>query len=99
MFNHGKTALIVAITLSVLGTASTAFAGGKDDDGAGHDRWEGKIGPSGQVFSSGQVQSGWIGQSSNAFAQSPAHTHLHHGHRKSTRDVLELRTPDNWPWL
>jgi hypothetical protein len=74
MFRHGKTALIVAITLSVLGTASTAFAGGKDDDGSGHDRWEGKIGPSGQVFSSGQVQSGWIGLSSDAFAQSPAHT-------------------------
>jgi len=85
MFKHGKTALIVAITLSVLGTATTAFAGGKDDDGAGHDRWEGKIGPSGQVFSSGQVQSGWIGQSRNAFAQSPAHTHVDHGHRKISR--------------
>jgi hypothetical protein len=83
MFKHGKTALIVAITLSVLGTASTVFAGGKDDDGSGHDRWEGKIGPTGQVFSSGQA--GWIGQSSNAFAQSPANTHLGHGHRKTSR--------------
>jgi hypothetical protein len=82
MFKNGKAALIVAITLSVLGAASTAFAGGKDDDGSGHDRWEGKVGPSGQVFSSGQVQSGWIGQSSNDFAQSPAPTHLDHGHRK-----------------
>jgi hypothetical protein len=80
MFKNGKTALIVAITLSVLGVASTAFAGGKDDDGAGHDRWEGKIGPTGQVFSSGQA--GWISQSDNAFAQSPAHTRLDHGHRK-----------------
>ena len=86
MFKHGKTALIVAITLSVLGTASAAFAGGKDDDGAGHDRWEGKIGPYGQVFSSGQMQSGWIGQSGNAFAQSPAHTHLDHAHRKISLD-------------
>jgi hypothetical protein len=43
MFKQGKTALIVAITLSVLGTASAAFAGGKD--GAGHDISEGKIGP------------------------------------------------------
>ena len=85
MLKRGKTALIVAITLSVLSAASTAFAGGKDDDGAGHDRWEGKVGPSGHVFSSGQLQSGWIGQSSNAFAQSPAHTHLDHGHRKISR--------------
>ena len=85
MFKNGKTALIVAITLSVLGTASAAFAGGKDDDGAGHDRWEGKIGPSGQVFSIGQAQSGWIGQSSNTFAQSPVRTHLDHGHRKISR--------------
>ena len=82
MFKHGKTALIVAITLSVLGTASAAFAGGKDDDGAGHDRSEGKIGPLGQVFSSGQLERGWIGQPSNVFAQSRAHTHLEHGHRK-----------------
>jgi hypothetical protein len=85
MFKNGKAALIVAITLSVLGAASTAFAGGKDDDGSGHDRWEGKVAPSGQVFSTGQVQSGWIGQSSNAFAQSPAPTHLDHGHRKLSR--------------
>jgi hypothetical protein len=69
MFKNGKTALVVAITLGVLGTASTAFAAGKDDDGAGHDRWEGKSGPSGQVFSSGQA--GWISQSDNAFAQAP----------------------------
>jgi hypothetical protein len=82
MFKNGKTALIVAITLSVLGAASTAFAGGKDDDGSGHDRWEGKIGSSGQVFSSGQVQSGWIGQSGNTFALSPAPTRLDHGRRK-----------------
>src|SRR5215469_14558046 len=82
MLKNGKMALIVAITLSVLGTASAAFAGGKDDDGAGHDRSEGKIGPLGQVFSSGQVERGWIGQPSNAFAQSRAHTHLDHGHRK-----------------
>jgi hypothetical protein len=85
MFKNGKTALMVAITLGVLGATSAAFAGGKDDDGAGHDRWEGKIGPYGQVFSSGQVQSGWNGQSSNAFAQSRALTHLHHGHRKISR--------------
>jgi hypothetical protein len=51
MFKQGKTALIVAITLGVLGTTTAAFAGGKDDDGAGHDRSEGKIGPLGQVFS------------------------------------------------
>ena len=50
MFKTGKAALIVAITLGVLGTASAAFAGAKDDDGAGHDRWEGKIGPLGQCF-------------------------------------------------
>jgi hypothetical protein len=85
MFKYGKTALIVAITLGVLGTASAALAGGKDDDGWGRDRDEGKIGPYGQVFSSGQVQSGWIGQSSNAFAQSPANTNLGHGHRKTSR--------------
>jgi hypothetical protein len=85
MFKTGKTALIVAITLSVLGTASAALAGGQDDDGAGHDRWEGKIGPLGQVFSGGQVQSGWISLPSNAFAQSRAHTHLDHGHRKISR--------------
>ena len=35
MFKNGKTALIVAITLGVLGTASAAFAGAKDDDGGG----------------------------------------------------------------
>jgi hypothetical protein len=83
MFKTGKTALIVAITLSVLGTASAAFAGGKDDDGWSHDRSEGKIGPTGQVFSSGQA--GWISQSDNAFAQSPAQTHLNRGHRKISR--------------
>ena len=83
MFKNGKTALIVAITLSVLGTASAAFAGGKDDDGAGHDRGEGKIGPLGQVFSSGQV--GWISQSDNAFAQSRAHAPRDHAHRKTSR--------------
>ena len=82
MFKNGKTALIAAIILSVLGTASGAFAGGKDDDGAGHDRSEGKIGPLGQVFSSGQVESGWIDQPSNVFALSRVHIHLEHGHRK-----------------
>ena len=83
MFKNGRTALIAAITLSVLGTASAAFAGGaKNDDGAGHDRWEGKIGPLGQVFSSGQVESGWIDQPSNVFALSRVHIHLEHGHRK-----------------
>ena len=66
MFNKTTIALAVALVLSY-GVA--ALAGGKDDDGAGHDRWEGKIGPSGQVFSGGQVQSGLIGQASNAFAQ------------------------------
>jgi hypothetical protein len=51
MFKIGKTALIVAIALSALGAASAAYAGGaKNDDGAGHDRWEGKIGPLGQCF-------------------------------------------------
>jgi hypothetical protein len=80
MFKPGKAALIVAIPLGVLGTASAAFAGGKDDDGAGHDRNEGKIGPMGQVFSSGQV--GWISQSDNAFAQWRAHAPRSHGHRK-----------------
>jgi hypothetical protein len=35
MFKNGKTALIVAITLGVLGTTSAAFAGAKDDDGGG----------------------------------------------------------------
>jgi hypothetical protein len=35
MLKHGKTALIVAITLSVLGATSAALAGGKDDDGGG----------------------------------------------------------------
>jgi len=85
MFKHGKTALIVAITLSVLGTASAAFAGGKDDDGAGHDRSEGKIGPLGQVFSSGQVERGWIGQPSNAFAQSREWTSTGHAHRRTSR--------------
>ena len=83
MFKTGKAALIVAITFGVLGTASAALAGAKDDDGAGHDRNEGKIGPLGQVFSSGQA--GWISQSDNAFAQSPAHTHLDRGHRKISR--------------
>jgi len=83
VFKKGKTALIAAIILSVLGTASAAFAGGaKNDDGAGHDRWEGKIGPLGQVFSSGQVESGWIDQPSNVFALSRVHIHLEHGHRK-----------------
>jgi len=85
MFKHGKTALIVAITLSVLGTASAAFAGGKDDDGAGHDSWEGKVGPTGQVFSSGQVERGWIGQPSNAFAQSREWTSTGHAHRRTSR--------------
>ena len=33
MLKHGKTALIVAITLGVLGSASAALAGAKDDDG------------------------------------------------------------------
>ena len=83
MFKHGKTALIVAITLSVLGTASAAFAGGKDDDGAGHDRSEGKVGPLGQLFSGGQV--GWNSQSDNAFAQSPVRAPRDHGHRKISR--------------
>jgi hypothetical protein len=84
MKKNGKTAMIVAITLGVLGTASAAFAGGaKNDDGAGHDRWEGKIGPLGQVFSSGQI--GWISQPGNAFAQSHAHTYIDHGHRKISR--------------
>ena len=85
MFKHGRAALIVAITLSVLGTASAAFAGGKDDDGAGHDRSEGKIGPLGQVFSSGQVERGWSGQPSNAFAQSRGWTSTGHAHRKTSR--------------
>ena len=85
MFKHGKTALIVAITLGVLGSASAAFAGGKDDDGAGHDRSEGKIGPLGQVFSSGQVERGWIGQPSNAFAQSREWTSTGHAHRRTSR--------------
>jgi hypothetical protein len=44
MFKNGKTALIVAVTLSVLGATSAAYAGG------GKDRWEGKIGPLGQCF-------------------------------------------------
>jgi|SRR5215469_8306784 len=35
MLKHGKTALIVAITLSVLGATSAALAGAKDDDGGG----------------------------------------------------------------
>ena len=83
MIKTGKAALIVAITLGVLGTASAAFAGAKDDDGAGHDRNEGKIGPLGQVFSSGQV--GWISQPGYAFAESRAHTHLDRGHRKISR--------------
>jgi hypothetical protein len=83
MFKRGKTALIVAITLSVLGTASAAFAGGKDDDGAGHDRGEGKIGPLGQVFSGGG-RAGWISQSDNAFAQSRARA-PRDAHRKISR--------------
>jgi len=33
MLKHGKTAMIVAITLGVLGSASAALAGAKDDDG------------------------------------------------------------------
>jgi hypothetical protein len=48
MFKNGKTALIVAITLSVLGTASAALAGGKDDDGWGQGGI--KTGPLGQRF-------------------------------------------------
>jgi hypothetical protein len=47
MFKYGKTALIVTITLSVLGT-SAALAGGKDDDGWGQGGI--KIGPLGQRF-------------------------------------------------
>jgi hypothetical protein len=35
MFKNGKIALIVAITLSVLGSSSAAFAVAKDDDGGG----------------------------------------------------------------
>lgn len=35
MLKRGKTALIVAITLGVLGATSAAMAGGKDDDGGG----------------------------------------------------------------
>jgi hypothetical protein len=36
MFKHGKTARILAITLSVFGAASVAYAGGaKKDDGGG----------------------------------------------------------------
>jgi hypothetical protein len=89
MFKNGKAALIVAVTLGVLGTASAAFAGGmKNDDGAGQDRSEGKVGPSGQVFSSGQVERGWP---NNAFAQSRARTHLDRRHRKIMRDLLQLR--------
>src|SRR6516164_6878577 len=33
MLKHGKTAMIVAITLGVLGSASAALARAKDDDG------------------------------------------------------------------
>lgn len=83
MFKHGKTALILAVTLSVLGTASAAFAGGKDDDGAGHDRTEGKVGPLGQVFVGGQL--GWNSQFDNAFAQSRVHAPRDRGHRKISR--------------
>jgi hypothetical protein len=35
MLKRGKTALIVAITLGVIGATSAAMAGGKDDDGGG----------------------------------------------------------------
>ena len=35
MFKNGRVAMILAITLGVLGTASAALAGAKDDDGGG----------------------------------------------------------------
>lgn len=35
MFKHGKTAMILAVTLSILGTTSAAFAGAQDDDESG----------------------------------------------------------------
>jgi hypothetical protein len=81
MCKNGKTALIVAITLSVLGTASAAYAGGaKNDAESGHDRWEGKIGPLGQCFvppNCGQERQG-DQNGPYGFANVPAYLSHHH---------------------
>lgn len=71
MFKTGKTAMILAITLSVLGT-SAALAGGKDDDG-----WNGggfRVGSQGQIFSGDgnpAYHRSLRGDAANAFASSP----------------------------
>jgi hypothetical protein len=73
MFKNGKIALIVAITLSVLGSSSAAFAVAKDDDGGG--------GAGGFVIrgSMDGVNPAYhpdiFGRPSSAFAQSPARAH------------------------
>lgn len=48
-------ALSTAIAFVVLGAATAAQAGSRDDDESGGS----KIGPLGQVFSNGPVQNGW----------------------------------------
>ena len=82
MFKNGKTALIVAITLSVLGTASAAYAGGgKNDAEWGHDRSEGKIGPLGQCFvppNCGQEPQGYT---SGPFGLAHVPANPYHRHR------------------
>jgi len=67
--------LAVATALTLLGSASVALA----SDHEPTDSYGGsKVGPLGQVFSSGAVQQGWNtygwnGYGPNAYAQAPAH--------------------------
>ena len=83
MLKGAKAAMLVAITLGILGTASGAWAGAKDDDGGG--------GAGGYV-----VRGSFVGvnpvyhpdifrRSSNAFARSHARISPDQAHRKFSR--------------
>jgi hypothetical protein len=73
MFKNGKAALIVAIALSAFG-ASAAYA-------AGHDRWEGKIGPLGQCFTPPNCGQERQGYQSGQYGFANVSANLSHHHR------------------
>jgi hypothetical protein len=83
MLKRGKTALIVAITLGVLGSASIAWAGSKDDDGGGGAG--GFVIPGSMDGVNPVYHPDLFGRPSNAFARAHAQTTSAHAHRKISR--------------
>jgi len=83
MFKNAKAAMLVAVTLGILGTASAAWAGSKDDDGGGGAG--GFVIPGSLAGVNPVYHPDMFGRPSSAFARSHARINPDQAHRKFSR--------------